>query len=119
MALPLAALFAGFSLVAMSLQVGHYRPLLVLPLGLAAGVAAWAVGLTRPEPLAGRALDGGAAARRRVRPAERSLLRPDHRRVPRPGRVRDHRRVAHPHELLRVIISVAPSAVQCLVARAC
>jgi hypothetical protein len=38
-ALPLlAALFAGFSLVAMSLlQVGHYRPLLVLPLGLAAG----------------------------------------------------------------------------------
>ena len=39
MALPLlAALVAGFSLVAMSLlQIGHYRPLLVLPLGLAAG----------------------------------------------------------------------------------
>jgi len=44
-ALPLlAALVAGFSLVAMSLQVGHYRPLLVLPLGLAAGVAAWRSG---------------------------------------------------------------------------
>ena len=39
MALPLlAALFAGFSLVAMSLlQICHYRPLLVLPLGFAAG----------------------------------------------------------------------------------
>jgi Dolichyl-phosphate-mannose-protein mannosyltransferase len=64
-ALPLLlpALFAGFSLVAMALlQVGHFRPLIVLPAGLiAAAVAALGVGLVRPEPLAGsRWLDGAA-----------------------------------------------------------
>ena len=64
-ALPLLlpALFAGFSLVAMVLlQLGLYRPALVLPLGLiGAAVAALGVGLVRPEPLAGsRLLDGAA-----------------------------------------------------------
>jgi hypothetical protein len=59
----LPALFAGFSLVAMVLlQLGLYRPALVLPLGLiGAAVAALGVGLVRPEPLAGsRLLDGAA-----------------------------------------------------------
>ncbi|HXQ57660.1 MAG TPA: hypothetical protein VOA19_17970, partial [Actinomycetes bacterium] len=61
----LAAALAGFSLVAMALlQVGQFRPLLVLPLGLAAAaVAAYRVGLRRPEPLDGpRWLDGAALA---------------------------------------------------------
>jgi Dolichyl-phosphate-mannose-protein mannosyltransferase len=64
-ALPLLlpALFAGFSLVAMVLlQLGHFQPLLVLPLGLvAAAAAALGVGLVRPEHLDGpRWLDGAA-----------------------------------------------------------
>jgi Dolichyl-phosphate-mannose-protein mannosyltransferase len=64
-ALPLLvpALFAGFSLVAMALlQLGLFRPLLVLPLGLAGAlVAARAVAVADPEPLAGpRWLDGAA-----------------------------------------------------------
>jgi hypothetical protein len=64
-ALPLLppALFAGFSLVAMALlQLGLFRPAIVLPLGLAgAAVAARGVSLARPEPLAGpRWLDGAA-----------------------------------------------------------
>jgi hypothetical protein len=64
-ALPLLlpAALAGFSLVAMALlQLGLFRPPLVLPLGLAgAAVAARGVALTRPEPLAGpRWLDGAA-----------------------------------------------------------
>ena len=66
-ALPLLvpAMVAAFSLVAMvALQAGHLRPLVVLPLGLlAAAVAAWSVGLRRPEPLGGaRWLDGVALA---------------------------------------------------------
>jgi Dolichyl-phosphate-mannose-protein mannosyltransferase len=59
----LPAALAGFSLVAMALlQLGLFRPLLVLPLGLAAAlVAAGIVGLDRPEPPAGpRWLDGAA-----------------------------------------------------------
>jgi hypothetical protein len=59
----LPALFAGFSLVAMTLlHQGLYRPALLLPLGLTgAAVAALGVGLVRPEPLAGsRLLDGVA-----------------------------------------------------------
>ena len=64
-ALPLLlpAALAGFSLVAMALlQLGLFRPLLVLPLGLVgAAVAARGVALVRPEPLAGRRwLDGVA-----------------------------------------------------------
>jgi hypothetical protein len=64
-ALPLLlpALVAGFSLVAMVLlQLGQFRPLLVLPLGLvAAAVAALGVGLARPEPVGGsRRWDGVA-----------------------------------------------------------
>jgi hypothetical protein len=64
-ALPLLlpALFAGFSLVAMVLlQLGAFRPSLVLPLGIAgAALAARGVALARPEPLAGpRWLDGAA-----------------------------------------------------------
>ena len=64
-ALPLLlpAALAGFSLVGMALlQLGLFRPLLVLPLGLVgAAVAARGVALTRPEPLAGpRWLDGVA-----------------------------------------------------------
>jgi Dolichyl-phosphate-mannose-protein mannosyltransferase len=61
----LPAALAGFSLVAMALlQLGEFRPLLVLPLGLAAAaVAAYGVGLRRPEPLDGpRWLDGAALA---------------------------------------------------------
>jgi hypothetical protein len=64
-ALPLLlpALLAGFSLVAMALlQLGLFRPLLVLPVGLiAAAVAALGVGLVRPEPLAGSRWWDGAA----------------------------------------------------------
>src|SRR4029450_11214427 len=59
----LPAALAGFSLVPMALlQLGQFRPLLVLPLGLAAAaVAAYGVGLRRPEPLGGpRWLEGGA-----------------------------------------------------------
>jgi Dolichyl-phosphate-mannose-protein mannosyltransferase len=59
----LPAVLAGFSVVAMALlQLGLFRPLLVLPLGLAgAAVAARGVALTRPEPLAGpRWLDAAA-----------------------------------------------------------
>jgi hypothetical protein len=64
-ALPLLlpAALAGFSLVGMALlRLGLFRPLLVLPLGLAgAAVAARGVARTRPEPLAGpRWLDGVA-----------------------------------------------------------
>ena len=61
----LPAALAAFSLVAMALlQLGEFRPLLVLPLGLAAAAAAaYGVGLDRPEPLAGpRWLDGAALA---------------------------------------------------------
>jgi hypothetical protein len=61
--LMLPALFAGFSLVAMALlQLGLFRPLIVLPLGIVgAAVAARGVTLARPEPLAGpRWLDGAA-----------------------------------------------------------
>jgi Dolichyl-phosphate-mannose-protein mannosyltransferase len=61
----LPAALAGFSLVAMALlQLGLFRPLLVLPLGLAAALAAaGVVGLERPEPLGGpRWLDGAALA---------------------------------------------------------
>lgn len=61
----LPAALAGFSLVAMALlRLGEFRPPLVLPLGLAAAaVAAYGVGLRRPEPLAGsRWLDGAALA---------------------------------------------------------
>jgi Dolichyl-phosphate-mannose-protein mannosyltransferase len=64
-ALPLLvpAMLAGVAVVAMvALQVGHLRPLVVLPLGLlAAAVTAWSVGLSRPEPLRGAGwLDGMA-----------------------------------------------------------
>ncbi len=64
-ALPLLvpALLAGFSLVAMALlQLGLYRPLIVLPLGLlGAAVAVRGVALARPEPVTGPPwLDGAA-----------------------------------------------------------
>ena len=61
----LPAALAGFSLAAMALlQLGLFRPLLVVPLGLAAAaVAARVAGLDRPEPLDGpRWLDGAALA---------------------------------------------------------
>ena len=94
------------------LQVGHYRPLLVLPLGLAAGVA--------PGPLAGRAQDGAAL----LLVAGFALLNVRYC-APTIDVCRDPAVYAitgewptH-HLLLRVIISVAPSAVHCLVARAC
>lgn len=64
-ALPLLvpAMVAAFSLVAMvALQAGQLRPPVVLPLGLVAtAIAAWLVGLRRPEPLGGAHwLDGAA-----------------------------------------------------------
>ena len=64
-ALPLLvpAMVAGLGLVAMvALQAGRFRPLVVLPLGVVAAVAAaWSAGLTRPERLRGpRWLDGVA-----------------------------------------------------------